>query len=742
MSDDGNGISKDDLDKLGRRYWTSKTVEMNKLGFRGEALASLVEMSGIAQIISGNHSVIFFKGRKKGNSVSRHPRHLKGVEVVIRDFMYNYPVRRKSVNPALDLEEIKVLVTAQALRNPEISFMVMDEQKREEILNTGGKSIDSIAAFFRIFGRKQWNRKHLLPFEFEDPERKFCLSGFISTLSAFNGNKQFLFVNGRFLRRTKVHRIVSDSLQQSVMCRSKVDKAAKKVIPDSPSGGMAAKIPVYFIKLTCPLSSYDISLEPRKSLIEFEDWDFVTRFIRNSVQAFLLEHKLYPADEWIKIVEGRDQLSKDEQDEADFMNVHEISDSESESDDNENGFDLEEVDLGCAPLENEEEESGYFNAMNDARQGKTFRNLKRKPRIEDHHQVLSQKQQRRTSPIPSTSNDDGMDTRSGNAKYHELLPGGKTPFLPGPQKRMRKSFCLRKVDIEPGDKWKNQGDETTKSNPEIRDILSTWKNPVFSPKSGFVTSLNEAPFINFGMRFDKEIFDDLIVIGQVDKKFISGITKNGIFVLFDQHAVHERIRLETLIRENFPGGKSVISEDVSVDGMKLPIPLEDLNLLERYKFEAIKFGLDFDRIPEKVEEIRVSKIPKCFGRRELKTIPDLISSLIRDIVENLRETRGSSSAMLPKTLHSVLCSQACRSALKFGDKIHLIKCRDLIRRLSGCSAPFQCAHGRPSIAPIVDMRKINQLTEENPSSSKKKFNLDNLRALKFEINNELKQTRT
>ena len=59
------------------------------------------------------------------------------------------------------------------------------------------------------------------------------------------------------------------------------------------------------------------------------------------------------------------------------------------------------------------------------------------------------------------------------------------------------------------------------------------------------------------MKFQRDLFDKIRVLGQVDKKFIAvmgkdlnisnGTTTQGILLLFDQHAVHERIRLEKLI---------------------------------------------------------------------------------------------------------------------------------------------------------------------------------------------------
>ncbi|KAM3511422.1 hypothetical protein MY11210_004914 [Beauveria gryllotalpidicola] len=43
------------------------------------------------------------------------------------------------------------------------------------------------------------------------------------------------------------------------------------------------------------------------------------------------------------------------------------------------------------------------------------------------------------------------------------------------------------------------------------------------------------------------------------------------------------------------------------------------------------------------------------------------------------------------------------SAIMFNDELTLAECTSLIRRLAKCSLPFQCAHGRPSMAPLVEL---------------------------------------
>ena len=44
----------------------------------------------------------------------------------------------------------------------------------------------------------------------------------------------------------------------------------------------------------------------------------------------------------------------------------------------------------------------------------------------------------------------------------------------------------------------------------------------------------------------------------------------------------------------------------------------------------------------------------------------------------------------------------------FGDKLTKVECENLIENLKMCSAPFQCAHGRPSVAPIIKLDKFVQ----------------------------------
>lgn len=59
----------------------------------------------------------------------------------------------------------------------------------------------------------------------------------------------------------------------------------------------------------------------------------------------------------------------------------------------------------------------------------------------------------------------------------------------------------------------------------------------------------------------------------------------------------------------------------------------------------------------------------------------------------------------PPGILSLINSRACRSAIMFNDALTRPECQMLLQKLSQCAFPFQCAHGRPSMVPLVNLRE-------------------------------------
>lgn len=258
-------------------------------------------------------------------------------------------------------------------------------------------------------------------------------------------------------------------------------------------------------------------------------------------------------------------------------------------------------------------------------------------------------------------------------------------------------------------------------------------------------------------RFRLDLFDKVRVIGQVDRKFIAVIGENvntststndnsrtNILVLFDQHAVHERIRLEKLICEHYPQHSYVLSSkletpfDISLSSLEVDIARE-------YQDKLRNFGLDFVFLTQETNlqfdeeqnsnilKIRVTHVPKCFILREENerkykrsfSVSRITTILVREIIDKIKSTRGGGLGILPKTIGDILSSRACRGAIKFGDEISMEKCQSLLNELKKCNAPFQCAHGRPSLAPIVELENLQMYTGER--KNRPKLNLKSLK---------------
>lgn len=51
-------------------------------------------------------------------------------------------------------------------------------------------------------------------------------------------------------------------------------------------------------------------------------------------------------------------------------------------------------------------------------------------------------------------------------------------------------------------------------------------------------------------------------------------------------------------------------------------------------------------------------------------------------------------------------------AIKFGERLSLSDCQQLINMVAKCKLPFCCAHGRPSVIPLVDLAEVQEITSE------------------------------
>ncbi|CAG2057611.1 unnamed protein product [Timema podura] len=306
--DNGHGMDLENIDRVGSRYMTSKCHTLQDLyshldffGFRGEALASLRELSGILALESrpsGNEQTyckVFTHGKSHRAGLANTKRPSVGTTVTVTDFMYNMPVRRKRIKEAVDLEEIKSQLECIALMHPQVSISLRNDVKYNIIMQTH-RTTDTLKVFSNLFG--DTISKSLVPVLFELD--RFKVSGYIGKISHPQKNLQFIYVNKRLILKSKLHKLVDALLAKSFILRAngpwKNVPISKKLdsrffIACSPPE-KRNKYGVYVLNVECSYCDYDIALDPRKTLVEFKDWDSILKCTEEAVRSFLEKESL------------------------------------------------------------------------------------------------------------------------------------------------------------------------------------------------------------------------------------------------------------------------------------------------------------------------------------------------------------------------------------------------------------------------------------------------------------------
>ncbi|XP_020953732.1 acylphosphatase-1 isoform X11 [Sus scrofa] len=284
----------------------------------------------------------------------------------------------------------------------------------------------------------------------------------------------------------------------------------------------------------------------------------------------------------------------------------------------------------------------------------------------------------------------------------------------------------------------------------LQSLFSEWENPVFAryPEVAVDVSSGQAESlavkihnILYPYRFTKEMIHSMQVLQQVDNKFIAclmstkteedGEAGGNLLVLVDQHAAHERIRLEQLIADSYEkqqaqgsGRKKLLSSTVNPP-LEIPVTEEQRRLLRCYHKNLEDLGLEIIFPDTSDRLVLVGKVPLCFVEREANELRRGRSTVTKSIVEEfireqveLLQTTGGIQGTLPLTVQKVLASQACHGAIKFNDSLSLEESCRLIEALSWCQLPFQCAHGRPSMLPLADVDHLEQEKQIKPNLAK------------------------
>lgn len=252
--DNGCGIPADELPLAVASHATSKIVDANDLfrvqtlGFRGEALASIAEVSRMVlrsrvpdadagaelEIVGGRLGDIGPCGAPPGTTTEVH------------NLFFNTPVRRKFLRATqTEMGHATEAFTRLALAYPRLHFT----------LRHGGRTVydlpptDSLPARIANFFGEELASELLWVESHDGPVRLF---GYVARPSQSRGNPrmQYLFLNGRAIR----------------------DRALQHALGEAYRGLLlTGRYPICFLQIVMPPEEVDVNVHPTKLEVRFQD---------------------------------------------------------------------------------------------------------------------------------------------------------------------------------------------------------------------------------------------------------------------------------------------------------------------------------------------------------------------------------------------------------------------------------------------------------------------------------------
>jgi DNA mismatch repair protein MutL len=174
----------------------------------------------------------------------------------------------------------------------------------------------------------------------------------------------------------------------------------------------------------------------------------------------------------------------------------------------------------------------------------------------------------------------------------------------------------------------------------------------------------------------------LEVIGQMNNSFIL-CRKGGDLVIVDQHAAHERIRYEKLMGEAENDEKVV---QPLLTPINVEISVSDQAILNSNKVVLDEIGLQLEHFGGNTFAIQA--VPAF-------AVKSNVENLLMGLLDDLRNESVKGDFYGRK--EKVLTYLACRSAVKFGDKLDPLEQIALIEQLEVTANKFTCPHGRPTM---------------------------------------------
>lgn len=282
IRDNGHGIPEAELSLAVQAHTTNKIsciddlIRIESMGFRGEALASIVSISHFDLVScsvmgSAVDSEQMATGAWAWNNTDRtiHPAsHSQGTTVTVQNVFYNTPARRKFMrSERTEFRHIEDVVKRMALGRFNIGFSLRHNQRSVFNLKPAISPEQQTQRLQRLLG------KDVMPYVLQVSWQASCLQldGWLSTVDYSRGqtDMQYFYINGRIVRDKVINHAIRQVYQGQL-----------------PPG----RHPVYVLSLQLDPGQIDVNVHPTKHEVRFRESRLVHDFIHSVIARALQQN--------------------------------------------------------------------------------------------------------------------------------------------------------------------------------------------------------------------------------------------------------------------------------------------------------------------------------------------------------------------------------------------------------------------------------------------------------------------
>lgn len=173
-------------------------------------------------------------------------------------------------------------------------------------------------------------------------------------------------------------------------------------------------------------------------------------------------------------------------------------------------------------------------------------------------------------------------------------------------------------------------------------------------------------------------------LAQVSNRYIVAESEEGL-VLIDQHAAHERVRYERLLKAASEATARALSQPL-LTPLQLDLGVDSARLLREHAAEFAALGYELEEFGGNTFLVRA--VPAGLEKRDPEAV---LREVLADVTNEWKQNHV-------KNVREVLATvTACRGAIKFGDPLTMLEMEALLKDMAVTPNCTHCPHGRPAL---------------------------------------------